>query len=369
MKLPRAKAGRTGRTKWAFAIPAAITVMCTASNVSAQTFNFAGGPTNFPDLPGSGNVAQSAGAAQFDIGSNFLQRLGREATYGFAVRNNSGGGGASQSTAEPLYRTWAETYGTSVHTEAQGTFVGDRRKGIGVVGGIGATIAPGLNIGVSADQSKTWISVPLASQSATLDMTQIGVNASYVNGPWAVAVAAAHGFAQISTLRGTLLGSAHAGYRGSIDGVLGEVSYAYSFGQSRVVPKVALEYVSARTAGYSEAGGLFPVSVANSSGERARVLAGAEVGHYWIIGQQAIDVSAYGKFVDNFSQNIGSVQVSLGNNAINVAGIRESRTGADAGAAMSWIYSNAVRFYANYDGKFRDGFESHQGTVGVELKW
>ncbi len=200
-------------------------------------------------------------------------------------------------------------------------------------------------------------------------MTQIGVNASYVNGPWAVAMAAVHGFARISTLRGTPLGSAHADYRGSIDGVLGELSYAYSFGQSRIVPKVALEYISARTDNYSEAGGLLPVSVAESRGERARVLAGAEVGHYWIIGQQAIDVSAYGKFVDNFSQNIGDVQVSLGNNAINVAGVRESRTGADAGAAASWIYSNTVRFYANYDGKFRDGFESHQGTLGVELKW
>jgi uncharacterized protein with beta-barrel porin domain len=111
------------------------------------------------------------------------------------------------------------------------------------------------------------------------------------------------------------------------------------------------------------------VTVANGHGERARVLAGAEVGHYWIVGQQAIDLSAYGKFVDNFSQNIGAVQVSLGNNAISVQGIRESRTGADAGAAASWILSNAARLYANYDGRFRDGYQSHQGTLGVELKW
>lgn len=360
MKIPRASLSRPGL---AFAVAAAATVTCAAPGAHAQT-----APPVFPGFTDN-NAQFSAHAAQFDIGSNFLQRLGREATYGFAVRGNSGGGGAPQSTAEPLYRTWAESYGSSSHTAAQGTFVGDRRKALGIVGGIGATIAPGLNVGFSADESRTQIDVPLALQSATLGMTQIGVNASYVNGPWAVAMAAVHGFGRISSLRPTLFGSAHANYRGNIDGVLGEVSYAYSLGQSRIVPKVALEYVSATTDSFAEAGGFRPVSVAEARGERARVLAGAEVGHYWIIGQQAIDVSAYGKFVDNFSQNIGDVQVSLGNNAINVQGIRESRNGADAGAAASWIVSNTLRLYASYDGKFRSGFESHQGTLGVELKW
>lgn len=345
------------------AIVAGLTIICAASSASAQT-----PPPPVPQVTDN-NVQFSASAAQFDIGSSFLQRLGREATYGYAARNNSGGGGASQSIAEPLYRTWAETYGIRARTAAQGTFVGDKRGTLGIVGGIGATVAPGLNVGFSVDQSHTWIDVPLALQSATLGMTQLGVNASYFNGPWTVALAAVHGFAQVSSNRTTLIGGPHASYRGSVDGVLGELNYAYSFGQSRIVPKVALEYVSARTDSFSEAGGLNPVTVAAGHGERARVLAGAEVGRYWIVGQQAIDVSAYGKFVDNFTQNVGTVQVSLGNNAISVQGIRESRNGADAGAAASWIFSNTARLYANYDGRFRDGYQSHQGTLGVELKW
>jgi len=342
---------------------AGLTALCAASSASAQFV-----PPPVPHVTDN-NSQLSVNASQLDIGSSFLQRLGREATYGYAARDNSGGGGASQSTAEPLYRTWAETYGIRARTEAQGTFVGDKRGTLGVVGGIGATVAPGLNVGFSADQSQTWIDVPLALQTATLGMTQLGINASYSNGPWTVAMVAVHGFAQISSNRTTLLGGAHANYRGSIDGVLGELNYTYSFSQSRIVPKLALEYVSARTDRFSEAGGLNPVTVADGHGERARVLAGAEIGHYWIIGQQAIDVSAYGKFVDNFAQNMGAVQVSLGNNAISVQGIRESRNGADAGAAASWILSNAARLYANYDGRFRDGYQAHQGTLGVELRW
>jgi len=344
------------------ATAAAAAFLCGASNARAQsTAPFPGSTNN--------NSQFSVNAAQFDLGSSFLQRLAREATRGATSRDNSGGGGASQSTVDPTYRVWAEGYGLVARTDAQGTFVGDKRKTAGIVGGIGATIAPGLNVGFSVDQSRTKIDVPLALQSATLDLTQIGVNASYVNGPWTAAFAAVHGFAQIDSSRTTLFGNALANYRGSIDGVLGELNYTYNFGQSRIVPKVALEYVSARTDGFSEVGGFQPVTVADARGERARVLAGAEIGHYWIIGQQAIDLSAYGKFVDNFSQNVGAVQVNLGGNAINVQGIRESRTGADAGAAASWIISNTARVYANYDGRFRDGFQSHQGTLGVELKW
>lgn len=354
------------KSPFAVATATAIAALIGASDARAQL-----APVPIP-LPADNNVQFSATAAQLDLSTSFLQRLNRQATYGFTMRDSSGGGGASQSTADPLYRVWAESYGLTSRTDPQGTFVGDRRKTFGGVGGIGATIAPGLNIGFSVDQSRTDINVPLALQSATLDMTQLGVNAAYNNGPWTVAIAAVHGFAQVDTRRATIIGTAAANYNGKVDGVLGELNYTYSFGQSRIVPKLGLEYVSAVTDGFRETGGVHPIVVSDSTGERARLLAGAEVGHYWIIDQQAVDVSAYGKFVDNFSQNIGAVQVGLslpGAQTINVQGIRESMYGADAGAAVSYILSNTARLYANYDGKFRDGFTSHQGTLGVELKW
>ena len=75
------------------------------------------------------------------------------------------------------------------------------------------------------------------------------------------------------------------------------------------------------------------------------------------------------KFIDNVSQNFGSVTVSLGTESIAVQGISESRYGADAGASASLNLTNTARVYLNYDGKFRAALQSHQGTVGVELKW
>jgi uncharacterized protein with beta-barrel porin domain len=306
-----------------------------------------------------------------NLGSNFLERLGDQATGGFgrASRTNPGGGGASEATEGPRYRTWGEVYGISTRTGPQLDFVGDRRQTLGGVAGFGARVAPGVNVGFSIDQSRTAIDVPLALQSATLDLTQFGFNASVDRGPWTWAVALVRGFGKINSSRDTGMGTATAGYSGQIDGVLTEVSYYWTMDQSRIVPKAALEYVRTSTGSFQEVGGLNPVAATGATLERSRILLGAEIGRYWIVEQKILDLSAYGKFVDNFEQNFNAVTVSLGPESITVQGIGESRYGADAGASASLSLSNTARLYLNYDGKFRAALQSHQGTLGLELRW
>jgi uncharacterized protein with beta-barrel porin domain len=313
----------------------------------------------------------SAGKAVTDLGSNFLERLGNQATSGFnkAFRSNAAGGGASESTEDPRFRTWGEVYGISARTGQIGDFVGDQRRTYGGVAGFGARIAPGVNVGFSVDQSHSDIDVPLAFQSAALDLTQLGFNASVDKGPWTWAVALVHGFGKVNSSRDTGFGFATAGYNARIDGALTELSYYWSADQSRIVPKAAFEYVRASTGSLQEFGGIDPVMASGATVERARILAGAEIGHYWIFDQKILDLSAYGKFVDNVAQNFGSVTVSLGAQSITVQGIGESRYGADAGASASLSVSNTARLYINYDGRFRSAMQSHQGTLGVELRW
>ena len=317
------------------------------------------------------NSYGSAGNTVTNLGSNFLERLGNQASSGArsAAAKNPGGGGASEATEAPRFRSWGEVYGISARTGAQGDFVGDRRHTWGGVAGIGARVAPGVNLGVSVDQSRTTIDVPLALQSATLDLTQIGINGSVDKGPWTWAFALVHGFGKINTSRDTGFGFATAGYNARLDGALTELSYYWSLDQSRIVPKAGLEYVHVSTGSLQEFGGLDPVMASGASLERSRALVGAEIGHYWIVDQKILDLSAYGKFVDNFSQNFSAVTVSLGTQSISVQGIGESRYGADAGASASLSLSNTVRLYANYDGKFRATMQSHQGTLGLEVKW
>ncbi len=305
------------------------------------------------------------------MGSSFLERLGNQASNGFdrATRTNPGGGGASEATQEPRYRTWFQGYGISMQTDAQGDFVGDKRKALGGVAGFGARLAPGVNIGFSVDQSRTDIDVPLALQSATLNLTQLGFNGSIDKGPWTWAFALVHGFGNVHSSRDTGLGFATARYNATIDGALTEISYYWTQDQSRLVPKGALEYVCATSASFQEVGGLDPLTVGSSALARARLMIGAEVGRYFIFDQKILDLSAYGKFVDNFYQDLGSIQVSLGTQSLVVPGIGESRYGLDTGASASLSLTNTARLYLNYDGKLRNELRSHQGTVGFEHRW
>jgi uncharacterized protein with beta-barrel porin domain len=364
------RAGKTGTGQWlvrAFAIAFGLTFAVTTLPAQAAGV---GPPPPMPS-PTDINADASAGATVTNLGSSFLERLGNQATYGLgrAFRNNPGGGGASETTEAPRFRTWGEAYGISAHNSAQGNFFGDQRQTWGGVAGLGMRVAPGFNVGVSVDQSHTSIDVPLALQSASLDLTQLGFNASLDKGPWTWAVALVHGFGKVNSSRGTVLGFATAGYNAQIDGALTELSYYWSVDQSRIVPKAAFEYVHASTGSFQESGGLDPVMATGATVERARILIGAEVGHYWIFDRKILDLSAYGKFVDNVVQNISPVTVSLGAESIAVQGIGESQYGADAGASASLNLTNAVRVYVNYDGKFRAAMQSHQGTLGIELKW
>ena len=336
-------------------------------------------PSSFvppPPPPGpsltDNNAQLSSNQALFDLGSNFLRRLGNQATWGTtaALGNNPGGGGASESAAPAqTFRSWAEFYGMSARTDAQGSFTGDRRSTYGGVAGIGATVFSGFNIGAWVDQSDTKIDMPLAPASAKLGLTQLGFNASYTLGSWTLAGAMVHGWGNINAQRGTLTGLALSSYQGRIDGALGELSYYWALGQGRIVPKLGVEYVRAESDPYTEAGGFDPVSAARATAERTRVLIGAEVGHYWVLDSHVLDMSAYGKFVDNVTQNISPVSVSANGQTVAVQGIRESVNGADAGAGISYGLTNALRVYANYDGKFRSNLVSHQGTIGLEVMW
>jgi uncharacterized protein with beta-barrel porin domain len=342
----------------------------TATPTSTPTPTPTPSPTPSP-TPTTINANVSAGSTVTNLGSYFLERLTNQSTNGFnrSSRNNPGGGGASESTQAPRYRAWFEGYGISARNDAVGDFVGDNRKTWGGVAGIGMRVAPGINVGFSVDQSHTDIDVPLALQSATVDLTQFGFNASLDKGPWTWAVAVVHGFGKINSSRDTGFGFATAGYNARLDGAISELSYYLDKDQSRLVPKAGLEYVHARTGSFQEMGGLDPVFATAATVDRMRVLVGAEVGHYWIFGQKILDLSAYGKFVDNLVQNFSDTTVTLGSQHITLQGIGESQYGADAGASASLSLTSTARLYLNYDAKLRAAMQSHQGTVGFEVKW
>ena len=318
--LPRRLAQR-----WRVAVGAAALGVAALGCSAAQAQYFTVPNTN-------ANTAVSAAFAEFDLGSRFLKFLGDQGGVTWQGAPNAGGGGAPAAPAAPIYRAWVEGYGVRTHTGAQTDFNGDTRRTFGGVAGLGMTVAPGAMIGLSVDQSHSKIDVTDLPQHAKLDLTQIGINGVYEIGPWTVSGAGVYGFAKIDSTRDTFFGTATA----------------------------------------AETGGFDPVTVPGQVAARARAFLGAEVGHTWIMEQSMFDLSAYGRVVDIYWRQVPSLLLSSSNMLFTpqtVQGVLESRIGFDTGAMASYRFARNARAYAGYDGRFRDGYRAHGGTLGVEVRW
>src|SRR5215211_79146 len=106
---------------------AALSALSSQAEAASVTLIPSAAPAPMPPRTGLDSDL-SAGATVVDLGSNFLERLGKGASSGFgrALRSNPDGGGASEVTDAPPYRAWGEGYGISAKTGPQLDFVGDR---------------------------------------------------------------------------------------------------------------------------------------------------------------------------------------------------------------------------------------------------
>jgi uncharacterized protein with beta-barrel porin domain len=306
------------------------------------------------------------------MGTQFLDRLGNWTNYGGATGpgnfNPQGSGGPTPQS--PRYRTWIEGYASQSRTGAQGTFVGDKRKIYGGIAGLGMTVAPGATIGFSVDQGRTKVDVTGGLQSATINLTQLGLTGSFELGSWILGAALIHGFGNVDSTRNYTGGPSIASYGAHLWGAVAELSYYKAIGNSRIVPKIGADWMRSEVDAFTEVGGIVPISALSQTSQRTRVYAGAEVGHSWIAGTTIFDLAAYGKVVNVVSQQIGTLQVSAtGTPVLAIQGVEDARLGFETGTGLSVFITQTLRLYALYDGKFRDGFHSNSGTVGMEVKW
>ena len=161
-------------------------------------------PTPFP-VPSDVNSDMSAGSAMANLGSNFLERLGQ--TGELRLRQRAAEKSGRRRRLGSHRRAGFSNVGRALrnlgYQRRPGRFRRRPSSNLGRRCGFGGRVAPGVNVGVSVDQSHTAIDVPLALQSAGLDLTQFGVNASIDKGPWTWAIALVHGFGTASIRCGT----------------------------------------------------------------------------------------------------------------------------------------------------------------------
>jgi uncharacterized protein with beta-barrel porin domain len=365
---------------------------------SAANAQFCANPP-CPLLQGTGfaNVA-SASAAQ-DRVTNFLDHQSRQfaagrqgitvtpasrvaLAYDNVASDARGGpfdayaraGTADAHAAVQRYRGWLEGYGSAARNDAQDAFTGDHRRTFGGIAGIGAAITPDVNIGFSVDQSRTDVDVTAQPQHSKMDVTQLGLLLSANSGPWTFGVAGVYGFGRTHSSRLDAVGESTASYGTKMYGVIGEASYYWFNRDFRLVPKVGVDWTRVVVDSYSEVGGSLPVTGSEQVTERARVYGAVEIGYRTNADARIYDFSIYGKFIEIVSQDVGDLAITPATAAAGfvpgvIPGVVDARFEFATGAAFNVRLSSDMQLYANYSGRFRDGYESHAGSVGVEVRW
>jgi len=372
---PSAFRAATARALRALAGAAAMLLVASASHAQDRNAVRPSTPIGENDAA----VGNGAGYALFDLGTRYLQLLGNQGGPSwqgslFGTGPNPGGGGAPAGPEPPKYRVWTELYGLTSNTGAQPFFPGDARRTYGGVAGFAMNVSPSATVGISVDQSKSRIDITSLPQHATLDLTQVGLNGAYEWGKWTFSGAGVYGFGNVDSSRETtFFGPALATYRARLWGVIGEAAYYIPLGPARIVPKFGGDWTQVHTDGYSEVGGsIEAVTVPDAMANRGRIFAGAEVGRTFVYGSKVVDLSAYAKGIDILFQRVPALSVTSVSGVltpVTVFGVQEAKYGIDTGAMASMRLSPIARLYAVYDGKFRDGFQSHAGTLGLEFRW
>jgi uncharacterized protein with beta-barrel porin domain len=357
------------RTPMAFAVSACVALfwLVAIAPASAQLQ-----PRIDPSDP---NIYLSAPSALFDLGTRFLRRIEDETGSQNTATKNPGGGGAPAEQVERRFRTWAEGYGLRSHMSDTNGVPGDSRRTWGFIGGVAGQLAPGVTVGLAVDQGWTKIQMNGLPVTGDIALTQFGVNATIEHGAWTLGLAAIYGRGDIETQNATSFfmgvpGVAFADYRAQLWGTIAELGYYIGIGNTRIIPKIGLDYQRTEADAFTETGIPNPVTVAAQSSWRWRGLAGVEVGHSWASHTTMFDLAGYARAVEILDQQLPVAFVTGGGAPpATFLGVGESRFGVDAGASASVRFAEVVRLYALYDGRFRRNFTSHGGTLGVEVRF
>jgi hypothetical protein len=323
------------------------------------------------DLDGPDGLANGAGAPLAFAPSNVRDDLPPQLLAYAAMPTKAPA--AAPAAPASRYLAWAEGYGVWSRTAAQGTTPGDERRAAGVAGGFGYRVTPNLRLGFGVDQGRQSIALDAVSESANIDLTQVGAHAAFRSGGFVANAAAIYGFGDVGASRNLPGITATAAYDVKLWGVLGEAGYRLRYGNWRVVPKLGLDWIRVETSAFTETG-TFALTAGDHATDRTRIWGGLEFGQRFSPAPASwLDLSAYGRVVGVVSGQGGPLLpvafAAAPGVPLTIQGASENDIGFDAGArAALAITANAV-VYAAYDGRFRDGYEAHAASGGIKVKW
>ncbi|MBU4531451.1 MAG: autotransporter outer membrane beta-barrel domain-containing protein [Hoeflea sp.] len=281
------------------------------------------------------------------------------------------GDAANVNDAGFRYHGWLESYGSTASAAAQGAAPGDRRTAWGLSGGAAYSFANGLTLGFGVDRGRTGVSLSTVGESGDIELTQFGVSARFDAGRWFAGGGLSYGLGEARTTQ-TLGGVSTAAYDLTVFGLSAEAGYRFDLGGVTLTPSAGLDFTSLRTSAFTGTGGA-ALSAPAFTSERTRAFAGLGIARaFETDGGGRLELLGSARIVGVLSGEERLLPVVLASSPgapLTVTGASEGRIGLDLGGEARYRIAAGAEIFARYDGEFREGFDAHQGTVGLRISW
>ncbi len=282
-----------------------------------------------------GSVHAEVQSGLFDLGARLLGRLNR---------------------VEAGMAGWADVYGFRVNQ-------GGRRSALGLAGGVGIAVAPGLTLAFGIDRGRIDVDVASALESGRVELTEIGASLRYDTGPLSASLALVQGFGNASTRR-AIFGSSTARYDVRVTGAALDLGFALNLGAWTLRPEAGIDWVRVSTSGFAETDTLGLVSGRNAA-RQVRATAGLSIGRDF--GRVTLSARARYLAVLEGSERRVPVAFALAPaRALTMTSPGEP-DGALLGARIAVPLSKRASFSVSYDGRLGGGYTSHAGTASLRV--
>jgi outer membrane autotransporter protein len=296
------------------------------------------------------------------------------ASSGTVVTYEDGKPRAVAATTDRL-AVWGQAFGSWGHTDGNGNAARLNRSTGGLFVGADTPVFDTWRFGAVAGYSRTNFDVDSRHSSGSSDNYHVGL---YGGTQWSnlgFRTGAAYAWHDISTSRNVMFpgfsDDLKADYNAGTAQIFGELGYGVHAGRFAFEPFANLAYVNLHTYGFTENGGVAPLTGASANTNTAYSTLGTHTSTgFTIEGAEAVIKGTIGwRHAYGDETPFSVMRFAVGGDAFGVAGVPITRDAAVVEACLDFTLTPAAALGVSYGGQFGSGLadQSVKATFNVKF--
>jgi len=247
---------------------------------------------------------------------------------------------------------------------------------VGGLFGLDRWLSKTTRVGIYGGYNHSRVQTQGLNEDASVNMYDIGINASQTNGPWYLLGNAGYGMNEYTVKRtlnfGALFQQADSNYHGNLFNMGLEGGRILRYGDLAILPHLGLQFINYQNNDFIESGG-GPAGLIGTSLDGRSMFGsfGSRLSYDLIHGPLAMEWRLQGRLLHDFmgDDRSGNMQFVSGGNQFMIQGAQTGQTMFYGGIGTTINYQDRARFFLDYTVLTSTRFTNHMGTGGVEVRY